>query len=102
MSDLKISELTENTSPLADDVFPMTKVSLPLTQKIKWSVLQGSIVIYSDTEPSNPTDGLLWVDTSERLPLPVGSDDVNKIVVLTQAEYDALTPDAATLYIISS
>jgi hypothetical protein len=30
----------------------------------------------------------------------VTSDDVSDIVVLTQAEYDALTPVATTLYII--
>jgi len=30
----------------------------------------------------------------------VASDDVSDIVVLTQAAYDLLTPDATTLYII--
>lgn len=30
----------------------------------------------------------------------VVSDQVNEIVQLTQAEYDALTPDSNTLYII--
>ena len=31
----------------------------------------------------------------------VKSDTVNQIVTLTQAEYDALTPDANTLYVIT-
>ena len=30
----------------------------------------------------------------------VTSDDISTIVKLTQAEYDALTPDANTLYVI--
>lgn len=30
-----------------------------------------------------------------------GSDDIHSIVALTQAEYDALTPDANTLYVIT-
>lgn len=59
-------------------------------------------IAYQSTEPSSPVDGDLWIDTSEQLPLPVGSDDISKIVALTQAEYDALTPDANTLYVITS
>ena len=31
----------------------------------------------------------------------VTSDDVSTIVTLTQAEYDALTPDPAALYIVT-
>ena len=30
-----------------------------------------------------------------------GGDGINKIVALTQAEYDALTPEATTLYVIT-
>lgn len=59
-------------------------------------------IAYQSTAPSGPSDGDLWIDTSEQLPLPVGSDDISKIVALTQAEYDALTPDPNTLYVITS
>lgn len=58
-------------------------------------------ITYSSTEPSNPEDGDLWIDTSERLDLPVTSADIKSIVTLTQAEYDALTPVATTLYVIT-
>jgi hypothetical protein len=37
------------------------------------------------------------VDSVQR---QVGSEDVSTIVKLTQAEYDVLTPDALTLYVI--
>ena len=61
----------------------------------------GSNITYSDTEPSTPSDGDLWVDTSEVLDAPVRSADITSIVALTQAEYDALTPDANALYVIT-
>jgi hypothetical protein len=69
-------------------------------------------VVISPTEPDD--QDVLWADTSEVgdavLPLggvagqslvKVSGDDYDTdIVVLTQAEYDALTPVATTLYII--
>jgi hypothetical protein len=58
-------------------------------------------ITYSATEPSSPSDGDLWVDTSEILDTPVRSADITSIVALTQAEYDALTPVATTLYVIT-
>lgn len=44
---------------------------------------------------------LLYRDAAGSLKgFPVG-EGINKIVALTQAEYDALTPDATTLYVIT-
>ena len=43
-------------------------------------------------------DNLVSNDTTGE---PTGSDSVNKIVSLTQAEYDAGTPVADTLYLIT-
>lgn len=62
----------------------------------------GNSVIRSDTAPSDPDDGQLWMDTSERFDLPVTSADITSIVSLTQAQYDALTPDSGTFYLITS
>ena len=56
---------------------------------------------YQPTAPTTPADGDLWVDTSVQLDLPVTSADITSIVALTQAEYDALTPVATTLYVIT-
>jgi hypothetical protein len=58
-------------------------------------------IAYQSTEPTDPEDGDLWVDTSVRLDLPVTSADIRSIVALTQAEYNALTPDSETLYVIT-
>lgn len=60
----------------------------------------GSSATYSATAPSSPSDGDEWIDTSTDLDAPVRSDDISNIVKLTQAEYDALTPDSNTLYYI--
>lgn len=75
---------------------------------IRSAVADGTIqtsslnIAYGTTEPSNPEDGDLWVDTNVRYDLPVTSADIRIIIALTQAEYDALTPDATTLYVITS
>jgi hypothetical protein len=39
-------------------------------------------------------------DLNDNFNYAVGSDDVNEIVVLTQAAYDILSPSTSTLYII--
>lgn len=44
---------------------------------------------------------LLYKDDSGSVQGFPGGDGINKIVALTQAEYDALTPDATTLYVIT-
>jgi hypothetical protein len=49
-------------------------------------------------------DGTVEIDqlTNAALQAAVQSDDVTNIVVLTQAEYDAIpVPDPATLYVIT-
>ncbi len=51
-----------------------------------------------DADKVHGVDGSLLIpsDTSQA----AGSDQITNIVSLTQAEYDALTPDASTLYVI--
>ena len=44
---------------------------------------------------------LIYKDASGAVQGFPGGDGINKIVALTQAEYDALTPDATTLYVIT-
>jgi len=44
---------------------------------------------------------LIYKDDSGSVQGFPGGDGINKIVALTQAEYDALTPDATTLYVIT-
>lgn len=44
---------------------------------------------------------LLYRDSSGAVAGFPGGDGINKIVALSQAEYDALTPDATTLYVIT-
>lgn len=83
------------------DVSDTTDAATGTDKKITWSDLKTKVVTYSATAPTSPSDGDLWVDTSEQLALPVTSSDITNIVALTQAEYDALTPDASTLYVIT-
>ena len=66
-----------------------------------WKSSGGSAITYSATAPSSPSDGDLWMDTSEVLDEPVRSETITNVVVVTQAQYDALTPDASTLYYIA-
>ena len=46
------------------------------------------------------TNGMTPEEIGQVLANAVTSEDVNYIVVLTQAEYDAITPSTGTLYII--
>ena len=50
---------------------------------------------FSDLSTINQDDLYLTPDNS------VTSDDIRQIVPTTQAEYDSITPDAHTLYIIT-
>ena len=61
----------------------------------------GANITISDTEPATPNEGDLWLDISASIGAPVRSEEITDIVVVTQAEYDALTPDANTLYHIT-
>lgn len=58
---------------------------------------QGELGIESDTGRKKVGEGKLWNSTDYAL---IGTG-INNIVALTQAEYDALTPDATTLYVIT-
>ena len=79
MADVKISELTANTSPVAADVAPVSDSGGTVTNKV---TLQAIARLFSD--PSGVT----------------GADAITNVMSLTQAEYDAITPDASTLYVI--
>lgn len=80
MADTKISELAANASPVAADVAPVSKSDSSATNKV---TLQKIAQLFSDNT------GI------------TGADRITNIVSLTQSEYDALTPDATTLYIIT-
>lgn len=80
MADVKISDLTANTSPAAADIAPVSKADASATNKV---TLQNIARLFSDNT------GI------------TGADRITNIVSLTQAEYDALTPDASTLYIVT-
>lgn len=58
---------------------------------------QGELGIESDTGRKKVGEGKLWNSTDYAL---IGTG-IDSIVALTQAEYDALTPDATTLYVIT-
>lgn len=80
MADTKISELTANASPVAADIAPVSKSDASATNKV---TLQKIAQLFSDNT------GI------------TGADRITNIVSLTQSEYDALTPDSTTLYIIT-
>jgi hypothetical protein len=106
-------------------VVTVTVPNLPVVSEVGVSGIQGPPgIVISASEPDE-TD-VIWADTSEvgDAVVPTGgtagqvlakasgdeydtewvdrvaSEDVSEIVVLTQAQYNALTPDAETLYII--
>ena len=58
---------------------------------------QGELGIESDTGRKKVGEGKVWNSTDYAL---IGTG-IDNIVALTQAEYDALTPDATTLYVIT-
>ncbi len=80
MADVKISELTANTSPAANDVAAVSNSAATATNKVE---LVAIARLFSD--PSGVT----------------GADAITNVMSLTQAEYDAITPDASTLYVIT-
>jgi len=61
----------------------------------------GTAIAYQATAPTSPSDGDLWIDSDEVVQPVVRSNDITNIVSLTQAAYDALTPDSNTLYYIT-
>jgi hypothetical protein len=80
MADVKISELTANTSPAAGDVAAVTNAAGSATNKV---TLQKIAQMFSD-------------DTGIS-----GADRITNCISLSTSEYSALTPDASTLYIIT-
>lgn len=79
MADVKISALAANASPAAADVAPVSNSGGTVTNKV---TLQKIAQLFSDNT------GI------------TGADRITNIVSLTQSEYDVLTPDATTLYVI--
>lgn len=73
--------------------------------RIKTSMTSGDSLASDGLAPGElalqAADGrLLYKDSTGAITGFPGSDDIHSIVALTQAEYDALTPDANTLYVI--
>jgi hypothetical protein len=62
-----------------------------------YSLFTGELGIESDTGRKKIGVGKQWNSTDYAL---IGTG-INAIVSLTQAEYDALTPDSSTLYVIT-
>ena len=85
MADQKISQLTEVTSPSATDVLPVVNAST--TKKLQLANIPVS------TATQTALDGKIEkYDES--------TYDINAFAAVTQAEYDALTPSATTIYFI--
>ena len=128
MATKKITDLVEITTAASDDVLPIVDVSLDITSKItttnllksKQDLLEsgtniktinstsllgsGNIDVAADWGDiggtlSNQTD--LQNALNAKISTYDGATyDVNALAAVSQAEYDALTPDANTLYII--
>lgn len=80
MADVKISELTANTSPAAGDVAAVTNAAGSATNKV---TVQAIAQMFSD-------------DTGIS-----GADRITNIVSLTSLEYANITKQNSTLYIIT-
>lgn len=88
MADVKISALAANASPAAADVAPVSDAAGTVTNKV---TLQA---IADLADPA--TIGAVASDPTG----VTGADAITNVMSLTQAEYDAITPDASTLYVI--
>lgn len=74
--------------------------------RLKTSMTSGETLASDGLAPGElalqAADGrLIYKDSSGAIQGFPGGDGINKIVALTQAEYDALTPEATTLYVIT-
>ena len=88
MADVKISELSL-AAAAGDSVVPASNAAGSLTSKVTLlSVANLATPANIGAVASDPT-GI------------TGADAIANAVSLTQAEYDAITPDASTLYVIT-
>lgn len=88
MADVKISELTLNSSPAGGDFVPVSKADGSATNKVTLQDI-ANLAVSSGTAVGSDTTGI------------TGADQVTNIVSLTQAEYDALgSYSPSTAYII--
>lgn len=88
MADVKISELSL-AAAAGDSVVPSSNAAGNLTSKVTLlSVANLATPANIGAVASDPT-GI------------TGADAITNAVSLTQAEYDAITPDASTLYVIT-
>jgi hypothetical protein len=84
MANVKITDLTAYTDPASTDVLPIVDVGADVTKKVTVANL------LADTVKTDPTG-------------VTGADQINNMMSLTQAEYDAIvSPDANTFYVITA
>ena len=119
MATKKITDLTELTSAASGDVLPIVDISEDITKKITTSNLASSLPVASlpsgidaakigSGAVSNTEFGYLDGVTSAvqtQIDAKISKSDgttydINALAAVTQAEYDALTPSATTLYFI--
>jgi len=95
--DLEVDERVFTVSGVTvDNTDPFNPIITGSAGDISWGDIQGSLLDQTDLV-SVLNDRVKSVTVSE----PVGSDKVENIVSLTQAEYDAGTPLSTTFYIIT-
>jgi len=88
MADVKISELTL-AAAAGDSVVPASDAAGSATNKV---------TLLSVANLATPANiGAVASDTTGI----TGADAISNAVSLTQAEYDAITPSASTLYVIT-
>ena len=88
MADVKISELTLNSSPSGSDFVPVSKADGSVTNKVTLQDI-ANLAVSSGPAVGSDTTGI------------TGASAVTNIVQLTQAQYDALSSyDSNTAYII--
>jgi hypothetical protein len=88
MADVKISELTL-AAAAGDSVVPASNAAGSATNKVTL------LDVANLATPANI--GAVASDTTGI----TGADAISNAVSLTQAEYDAITPDSSTLYVIT-
>lgn len=87
MTNKKITDLVELTTPTTDDVFPLVDIATNSTKKAQLANLPIS------TATQTALDAKLAKFNGTTY-------DINALACVTQAEYDALTPSSTTIYFI--